>query len=54
MKIFNLFPLTIAEDSIEMSDIEREKLVEEIKKMKADKSFLKETDLGHLKPAIFL
>ena len=44
MKIFNLFPLTIAEDSIEMSDMERQKLVEEIKKMKADKSSLKETD----------
>ena len=38
MKIFNLFPLTILEDFIEISDAERQILVEEIKKMQADKT----------------
>ena len=46
MKIINLFPLTIVEDYIKIDDIERKKLVEEIRKMKLDKENIQKSNFA--------
>ena len=44
MKIFNLFPLTILEDAIEITDEDRDTLVQSIIKMKSDNEDNKKSD----------
>jgi len=44
MKIFNLFPLTILEDTIEITDEDRDTLVQSIIKMKSDNEDNKKSD----------
>ncbi len=46
MKLFNLFPLTVMQDSIVIEDEERNILVNEIKKMTKNKNEYKKTDFA--------
>ena len=45
MKIFNLFPLTILEDAIEITDEDRDTLVQSIIKMKSDNEDNKKSEI---------
>ena len=44
MKILNLFPLTVMQDTIQMENNERDRLIEEIKKMKIDQENIKKSN----------